>query len=106
MIAADASAEFFDALGDPSRLRIVIWLSGTGPSSTLTLAHAIPATRQAATKHLLVLESAGVVGSEKRGRERIWALRAESLAAAGRYLDILSQRWDRRVDRLRALVED
>ena len=63
-------------------------------------------TRQAATKHLTLLESAGVVRSEKRGRERIWTVQSTSLHAAQVLLGTLSQRWDQRIDRLRAFLED
>lgn len=104
MTAAEA-APVFDALGDPNRLRIVIWLCDAGPCSTSTLTGAIPATRQAAAKHLLLLESAGLVSSAKQGRERIWSVRPQSLTAAGDYLSTLSRQWDRRIDRLRAFLE-
>lgn len=104
MTAAEA-APVFDALGDPNRLRIVIWLCDAGPCSTSTLTEAIPATRQAAAKHLLLLESAGLVSSAKQGRERIWSVRPQSLTAAGDYLSTLSRQWDRRIDRLRAFLE-
>ncbi len=100
------AAPVFDALGDPNRLRIMIWLCDGGPCSTSAVSQAIPATRQAAAKHLLLLESAGLVQSSKRGRERIWTVETQSLASAGDYLRALSRRWDERIDRLRALVED
>jgi DNA-binding transcriptional ArsR family regulator len=106
MTLSSSAATVFDALGDPNRLRIVITLCDAGPTATSKVAQSIPATRQAATKHLLVLESAGLVGSEKRGRERIWSIRPQSLATASDYLNTLSRRWDNRIDRLRALVED
>ena len=62
-------------------------------------------TRQAASKHLQLLESAGLVTSSRRGRERIWTVRTEPLARASDYLTQLSRRWDAAVDRLRAFVE-
>lgn len=99
------AAGIFDALGDPNRLRIVARLCAGGPSSTSTLAAAIPATRQAAAKHLRLLESTGVVDSSKRGRERIWHVRTTTLSDVVDYLDQLSRQWDRRIDRLRKLVE-
>lgn len=96
----------FDALGDPNRLRMVIWLCDSGPSSTSAVNQAVPVTRQAAGKHLQLLESVGLVTSIKRGRERIWTMNPKSLTAAGDYLNRLSRRWDRRIDRLRDFVED
>ncbi|KGI70548.1 helix-turn-helix transcriptional regulator [Mycobacterium rufum] len=104
--ASTTAAPVFDALGDPHRLRMVVWLCDTGPCSTSAVTQSVPVTRQAATKHLTLLESAGVVRSEKRGRERIWSVQTASLTAAQDYLATLSQRWDRRIDRLRAFVED
>ncbi|WP_370464404.1 ArsR/SmtB family transcription factor [Mycolicibacterium sp. 018/SC-01/001] len=106
LASPEKAAPLFDALGDPHRLRMVFWLCDTGPCSTSAVTQAVPVTRQAATKHLTLLESAGVVRSEKRGRERIWTVQTTSLAAAQDLLATLSQRWDRRIDRLRAFVED
>ncbi|CAJ1506770.1 ArsR/SmtB family transcription factor [[Mycobacterium] burgundiense] len=101
-----ATAPVFDALGDANRLRIISRLCDAGPCSTSALTQAIPATRQAAAKHLAVLESVGLVRSEKRGRERVWTMRPESLTEAGEYLDALSRRWDQRIGRLREFVEN
>lgn len=107
MTAAVAEhAPFFDALGDPNRLRIVTRLCEDGPCSTVQLTQVIPVTRQAATKHLLLLEAVGLVTSDRIGRERIWRIQTEPLAEASDYLTALSRRWDRAIDRLRAYVED
>ncbi|OBF29464.1 transcriptional regulator [Mycobacterium sp. ACS4331] len=97
------AAPVYDALGDPNRLRIVIRLCEGGPKSTSALSESI--TRQAAAKHLALLEDAGLVRSEKRGRERIWSVQTESLTAAADYLNTLSRTWDQRIEALRALVE-
>jgi DNA-binding transcriptional ArsR family regulator len=99
-------APLFDALGDANRLRIVVRLCDAGPCSTSQVTQVIPVTRQAASKHLALLESAGLVTSARRGRERVWTVRTEPLAQASDYLDQLSRRWDAAVDRLRAFVEE
>jgi hypothetical protein len=52
------------------------------------------------------LESAGLVTSRRRGRERVWTLQTERLDRAGDYLSQLSRRWDAAVERLRAYVEE
>jgi DNA-binding transcriptional ArsR family regulator len=104
--AVDARAPLFDALGDPNRLRIVTRLCEGGPCSTVQLTQVIPVTRQAATKHLLLLEAVGLVTSDRKGRERIWRIRPEPLVQASDYLTALSRRWDGAIDRLRAYVED
>lgn len=106
MTATLAAAPLFDALGDPNRLRIVVRLCDGGPSSTSQVSQAVPVTRQAATKHLELLQAAGLVSSSRRGRERIWTLQTRSLAQASDYLNQLSRRWDAAIDRLRAYVEE
>ncbi|MCV7089392.1 ArsR/SmtB family transcription factor [Mycobacterium interjectum] len=98
-------APLFDALGDANRLRIVVRLCDVGPCSTSQVTQAIPVTRQAASKHLALLESAGLVTSSRRGRERVWTVRTAPLVQASDYLTQLSRRWDAAVDRLRAYVE-
>lgn len=104
--AVDAKAPLFDALGDPNRLRIVTRLCDGGPSSTTEVTEVVAVSRQAATKHLMLLEAVGLVSSERRGRERIWRIQPQPLADASDYLTALSQRWDRAIDGLRAYVED
>ncbi|WP_396898944.1 ArsR/SmtB family transcription factor [Mycolicibacterium sp.] len=102
----ETPSSVFDALGDPNRLRIVTRLCDGGPCSTMQLTQVIPVTRQAATKHLLLLEAVGLVTSDRKGRERIWRIQPEPLVQAGDYLTALSRRWDRAIDRLRAFVEE
>lgn len=100
-----AKAPLFDALGDPNRLRIVTRLCDGGPSSTSQVTQVVAVSRQAATKHLLLLEAVGLVSSQRHGRERIWRIEPEPLADASQYLTALSQRWDRAIERLRVFVE-
>jgi DNA-binding transcriptional ArsR family regulator len=63
-------------------------------------------TRQAITKHLGVLERAGLARSTRHGRERVWELNRRRLEDARRYLDLISRQWDDALGRLRAFVED
>jgi DNA-binding transcriptional ArsR family regulator len=104
--AAVAKAPLFDALGDPNRLRIVTRLCDGGPCSTSQVTQVVPVSRQAATKHLLLLEAVGLVSSQRNGRERIWRMQPRPLAEASQYLTALSQRWDRAIENLRTFVED
>jgi DNA-binding transcriptional ArsR family regulator len=62
-------------------------------------------TRQAITKHLRVMEDAGVVYSTQQGRENIWQLEQKRLADARRYLQQISAQWDDALGRLKVLVE-
>jgi predicted transcriptional regulator len=63
-------------------------------------------TRQAISKHLLVMEHAGIVWSSRRGRERLWRLNQQRLQDAQRYLDLIARQWDAALGRLRSFVED
>jgi len=99
-------APLFDALGDPNRLRIIVRLCDAGPSSTSQVTQAITVSRQAASKHLQLLEAVGLVTSSRRGRERLWTVQTQPLAQASDYLTQLSRRWDAALERLRAFVED
>lgn len=99
------SAPVFAALGDETRLRILDKLSNHGPMSIARITDGEAMTRQAITKHLDVLAGAGLVHDLRQGRERLWAVELEPLATARMCLDVVGQAWDRRLDRLKALVE-
>ena len=99
------AAPLFAALGDPTRLQIVARLCEGGPLSIVRLTERSRVSRQAITKHLDVLSEAGLVRSERAGRERIWELQPWRLAEVRRCLEQISEQWDRALDRLRALVE-
>ena len=62
-------------------------------------------TRQAVTKHLRVLEGAGLVTHKRRGREVLHVLETKRFSEASTFLDTISTGWDRSLDRLRELVE-
>lgn len=101
----DRAAPVFAALGDPTRLGVVARLSAGGPLSATALAGGAKVTRQAVSKHLRVLEDAGLVEAARRGREQRWALRPERLEEARAQLDLVARRWDDALARLAALVE-
>ena len=94
------SAAVFAALGDDVRLGLVEKLSATGPQSIAGLTAGSGVTRQAVTKHLHVLETAGFVNGSRRGREQVWELRPGRLDWARSYLDLVSSRWDDALARL------
>jgi len=95
----------FAALGDRTRLALVMRLRGGETLSISRLASATHLTRQAVTKHLQVLESAGLVSSSRAGRESRYALRADRIAAARAFLDDVSAQWDEALAGLKAFVE-
>jgi len=106
MAREQAAAELFFALGDPTRLSVVRKLGAGGALSATALSDGAKVTRQAIAKHLQVLEGAGLVSHEKRGREVVYALETRRLADARAFLDNVSAAWDRALDRLRDMVEE
>ena len=98
-------ASVFAALGDRTRLELVARLSREGPTSIAKLTARFPITRQAITKHLRVMQRAGLVRSAPRGRETLWRLEPQRLTVAQRHLEAISAEWDRTLDRLKAFVE-
>jgi len=106
MAAPKGSATLFAALGDETRLSLVSRLCDGGPMSITGLTAGFPVSRQAITKHLRVMEQAGLVRSTRHGRESVWQMDRQRLEDARRYLDVISRQWDLALDRLRKLVED
>jgi DNA-binding transcriptional ArsR family regulator len=96
----------FAALGDRTRLSLLTKLSDGQTRSIAGLAGDTALTRQAITKHLHVLETAGLVISTKVGRESHYAFRPEPIDEVRAYLDQVSQQWDNALSRLRSFVED
>jgi len=95
----------FKALADQSRRRLLDLLHLENGRTLGELCEHLSMSRQAVTKHLEALADAGLVTSEKDGRERIWTLETRRLAEAQRYLDEISSQWDSAIERLRAFVE-
>jgi len=94
-----SSALLFAALGDETRLWLVSRLCDDGPLSITRLTAGSNVTRQAITKHLRVMEGAGLVRSRRHGRESVWQLEQQRLKVARRYLDMISKQWDDALDR-------
>lgn len=93
-------ADIFMALGDETRRALLDRLRHAGALSITELTEPLPMTRQAVTKHLDVLESAGLVERSARGRERLHRLRAEPLQEVGTWLEPYERFWDDRLARL------
>ncbi len=102
---AAGSAPVFAALGDITRLELVSRLSDGQQHSITQLADGLKLTRQGVTKHLNVLKQAGMVSSERIGRERRFTIRPDPIADARDYLTRASAQWDEAIERLRASVE-
>ena len=100
------SAEIFAALGDETRLLLISRLSNDGPMSITRLTSGTEVTRQAITKHLRVMQQAGLVRNARRGRERIWQLQQRRLKQARHCLELISKQWDEALERLQKFVEE
>jgi DNA-binding transcriptional ArsR family regulator len=100
-----AHAPVFAALGDETRLALVAKLAGGEPCSITQLTEGSKLTRQAITKHLRVLEGAGIVHSLRTGRESRFQLDPEPISEARQYLDLVSEQWDQALSRLKSFVE-
>jgi DNA-binding transcriptional ArsR family regulator len=94
----------FDALADPTRRTIMRSVAASGPVTATRLAATLPVSRQAVAKHLDALGSAGLVTSERQGREVQWRLTPGPLDDARRWLDDVGGAWDRRLAALQRHV--
>lgn len=96
----------FAALGDPTRLAIFDRLADGKARSISALSNDADMTRQAVTKHLRVLEAAGLVQKHRVGRESQYAFSPDQLAEARAYLEQVADRWESALMRLKTLVEE
>ena len=99
------AAALFAAMGDETRLRVLLRLAQHGPASISGLSTDADVTRQAVTKHLRVLSRAGLVSGRRHGREHLWRCRPAGLTEAQRYLARVAEQWDGALARLRDFVE-
>ena len=99
------NAPRFAALGDKTRLSLVAKLCSGQPCSISQLTHGSRLTRQAITKHLRVLESAGIVHCRRTGRESRFEFDPEPMEEMKRYLNLVSEQWDQALSRLKSFVE-
>lgn len=104
--AVPAAAPIFAALGDETRLRLVAVLSAGVPVSISRLTAGTEISRQAVTKHLLVLAEAGLVRDVKVGRERLWQFEPDQLSLARQALDGIAREWDVALASLKQAVEE
>jgi DNA-binding transcriptional ArsR family regulator len=95
----------FEALADETRREVVARLSSGGETTASRLAEQLPVSRQAISKHLAALEEAGLVASERVGRENLYRFTPEPLAEAVSWIAGVGGDWDARLSRLRKHLE-
>jgi DNA-binding transcriptional ArsR family regulator len=98
-VAVDQLSSTFSALADPTRRAILARLAG-GDATVNELAEPFPVTVQAVSKHLKVLEQAGLITRSRSARWRPARLRARPLGDATRWLSEYRQFWEAGFDRL------
>ncbi|MEJ6789315.1 metalloregulator ArsR/SmtB family transcription factor [Brevundimonas sp. BR2-1] len=95
----------FQALSDPTRRAMVERLS-RGPASVSELAAPFPMSMSAVVQHLKILETAGLVASEKTGRVRTCRVDAQALSAAERWINERRKSVERSLDRLGVFLDE
>jgi ArsR family transcriptional regulator, cadmium/lead-responsive transcriptional repressor len=104
-MTAQADDELWSAIGDPSRRRVLDLVVSNGEVSASWLAGRVSFSRQAVSKHLVVLEQAGLVSRRKQGREVLYRVEADRLDQATRAMAELAAQWDRRLGTIKRLAE-
>jgi DNA-binding transcriptional ArsR family regulator len=94
----------FQALADPTRRGMLASLA-LGDKSIGELGQPFSMTFAGASKHVKVLESAGLIERRKAGRRQICSLKAAPLAEAEQWLRQWERYWTIRLDRLEAAIE-
>ena len=100
-----AAVALVAAVTEPTRRQLLDLLLERGESTPTSLADGLPVTRQAVSKHLAVLERAGLVDGQRSGREVHYRINIGRLDDATRSLSELASTWDRRLLRLKQLAE-
>lgn len=101
MTAPDSLDDVFAALSDPTRRAIVRRLAD-GEATVLELAEPFAISLPAVSRHLKVLERAGLISRRRDGQRRPCQLRPEALASVTEWTDHTRAAWDDRLDRLDA----
>jgi DNA-binding transcriptional ArsR family regulator len=94
----------FHALSDPSR-RVIVERLSNGPASVTELARPLPMSLPAVVQHLQVLETNGLIRSEKVGRVRTCHLELKTLDQAEAWISSRRVAWNKRLDRLGEYLE-
>jgi len=98
------AGRIFDALGDPTRRRVIAELASLGRASSTELARSLPITRQAVSKHLDALADAGLVSAERSGRAVVYRVTPERFSDAMTWMSDVGAQWDARLAKLRKHV--
>jgi ArsR family transcriptional regulator, cadmium/lead-responsive transcriptional repressor len=104
-MTAQPDDELWSAIGDPSRRQVLDLLVSNGEVTASWLAGRVSFSRQAVSKHLAVLERAGLISRRKQGREVLCRVQAERLDQAAQAMAEVAAQWDRRLAMIKRLAE-
>src|ERR1700684_2371626 len=104
-MTAQNDDELWSAIADPSRRLVLDLLVSNDAVSASWLAGQVPFSRQAVSKHLVVLGHAGLVSRQKHGREVLFHVEAAPLDQATRAMADLAAQWDLRLAAIKRLAE-
>ena len=99
----DRLGDVFAAIADPTR-RAIVQILARKPATISQIARPFPVSFNAVSKHMMVLERAGLVHREIRGREHVCRLRPGALRQANAWLEQYRRFWEVRLDALEAYV--
>ena len=101
-----AVSAVFAALGDPTRAALISQLVADGRGTATSLTAVTEISRQAVDRHLRVLADAGLVESQRSGREVVYSLRPQTLARSADWLHDLGRAWERRLVAVKTAAEE
>lgn len=106
MTASAGDDDLWEAMADPTRRKLLdLLVAGGGHGTATTLTSGMPVSRQAISKHLMVLQRVGLVESHRTGRDVVYRVRQQRLADATDALTAVARRWDRRLHAIKRLAE-
>lgn len=97
--------DLWSAVGDPMRRRMLDLLLSDGSGTATSLSEHLPVTRQAVSKHLAVLDRAGLVYATTAGRENQFRVDPVQLTRAVAQLNAVGETWDLRLRRIKRIAE-
>jgi len=105
-VSGTAEERLWAAVTEPGRRRLLDVLVERGEATPTALAEVLPYTRQAVSKHLVVLQEAGLVTPRRDGRQVRYAVRADQLEAAARVMVETANRWSVRLRAIKRVAEE
>lgn len=103
---SEATQKVFNALADNTRRSIINTLTAQGAHTATQLSNDMKITRQGVAKHINILIEAGLISTNKQGREVYYDVTPAPLAQATQWITHIEAQWDKRLAALKTLVED